>query len=194
MGQNNQLQAIFCDLRERSLWYRDLSFPHLARVTSNTTNPIIETVNTWVEGTIQVAPGKPSAPRPERKEEDAFADSGDEDTPLPSLPRDSRVGDLLLCYSRSAQRWIPAELESMMGFPLLTVRLYGVYHEYVQYDIPRARCRPFSAEANNATITTKELALIAERETEDWARLHAADAKLMTPTINQGEPATSSMR
>ena len=50
MGQNNQLQAIFCDLRERSLWYRDLSFPHLARVTSNTTNPIIETVNTWVEG------------------------------------------------------------------------------------------------------------------------------------------------
>ena len=42
MGQNNQLQAIFCDLRERSLWYRDLSFPHLARVTSNTTNPIIE--------------------------------------------------------------------------------------------------------------------------------------------------------
>ena len=50
LARNNRCQAIFCDLRERSLWYRDLSFPHLARVTSNTTNPIIETVNTWVEG------------------------------------------------------------------------------------------------------------------------------------------------
>ena len=56
MGQNNQLQAIFCDLRERSLWYRDLSFPHLARVTSNTTNPIIETVNT---SALEIATSSP---------------------------------------------------------------------------------------------------------------------------------------
>ena len=42
-----------CGMTLRIKLYRDdrgPSLPQLARVTSNTTNPIIETVNTWVEG------------------------------------------------------------------------------------------------------------------------------------------------